>query len=134
MGQALKRRQRIRLVILDIEQLVELRNGEDFVNLRPDVAQLHFTPPGLHFLIQSDELAQGGAGKKLDLLKVNSSCPISWMLSSSRIFRSTNRTRVTSPTSETVKRRYWAIACALVFEIASANDRDSSVGGAWLNR
>jgi hypothetical protein len=58
------------LVFLDVEQLVELGDLENFVNLRVDIAQDESAARGLQFLVQGDQLPQGRAGKVLDVAEV----------------------------------------------------------------
>ena len=65
-AELLKTGQGVRFVVFDIEQFVELRDREDFVDFRPDVAELQFAAVRFDFLVQRDQLAQRGAGKKLD--------------------------------------------------------------------
>src|SRR3990172_1536029 len=65
-ARTLKRRQGVSFVVLNVKQLVQLRDGERLVNLRTDVAQLELRPVRFGLLVQGNQLAQGRAGEKLD--------------------------------------------------------------------
>src|SRR5262249_20749964 len=58
------------LVLLDVEELVQLGDLEDLVDLGIDVGQDQPAAGRLEFLVQGDELAQGGAGEVLDVAEV----------------------------------------------------------------
>src|SRR3972149_3356505 len=64
------RGQRIGLVVLDLEQLRQFRNGEDFINLRANVRQHQFRSMLLDPLVESNELAKGGTRQELDVAKI----------------------------------------------------------------
>src|SRR5436305_11987005 len=59
----LKRLQRRLFFGLDVEELVELRNLEDFVDRRVDVAEDQPAAGLLQLLVERNELGQGGAGE-----------------------------------------------------------------------
>jgi hypothetical protein len=66
----LKAGQSVGFVVFDIEKFVELRDGKDFVDLWPDVAELELAAVRFDFLVERDQLAERGAGKELDGGKV----------------------------------------------------------------
>src|SRR5262249_57860366 len=67
---ASERLQRRLLFLLDVEQLVQLRDLEDLVDLRVNVAQDQPAAHRVDLLVERDELAQGGAGEVLDVAEV----------------------------------------------------------------
>src|SRR3954471_10920375 len=66
----LKTCQRVGFVVLDIEQLIQLRDCEYLVDFWTDVAELQFSAMRFDALFQRDQLAQCGAREKLDGRKV----------------------------------------------------------------
>lgn len=51
-------------VWLDIEQLVEAGDHEDFVDLGAEVAQAHLAASSLYLLVQHDQLVECSAGEE----------------------------------------------------------------------
>src|ERR1700733_10336222 len=58
------------LVLLDVKELVEPGDLEDFVDGRVDAAQHQLAAGGGHLLVERDELAEGGAREVLDVAEV----------------------------------------------------------------
>src|SRR5438067_65239 len=67
---ALEAFERVLLRVEDPKHLVELGDAEDFLDFRLDVAQPQLAAGGLHLLIERHQLAEGGAGKVLDVREV----------------------------------------------------------------
>ena len=57
-------------VFLDVEQFVELGDLEDFEDLVVDIAHHQLAAGRIDFLVEGDELAQGGAGEILDIAEI----------------------------------------------------------------
>lgn len=59
---SLKIGQGVSLIVFDVEQLVQLRDGENLVDFRPNVTKLQRPTVGLDLLVQRNQLAQCGTG------------------------------------------------------------------------
>jgi len=65
-----KRLQGRLLIFLNVEQLVELGNLENFVNVLGNVAHHQFAAAGLNLFVQGNEFAQCSAGEIFDVAEV----------------------------------------------------------------
>ena len=62
--------ERVGLFFVDVKQLIQTRDNEDFVNLRPQIAQLELAAQVACFLIEDDELIESCTREKFDLAEI----------------------------------------------------------------